>query len=308
MPNWCTNVITIKAPEATKAQIKSLIINDKNEVDFTIIKPLPEPIKGILNFNDTNTGVILNKSHGDRLGLLNTADFIHAIKNKKHAGPRPNPVLSAFSLPSVSIASENDLAVGEPVELSQEDLALIDELEQALLTAQNYSPDTPVELVLEAVVNNALSTLEKPLNKSFPCELYEYRANTLGQHVIYGIKELEEELEIYCEKEFGVSNAYYWQTREWGTKWNGGHIYDTFEGDFTFDTAWRQPDGWYNALAEAIKAMGLQDYSITLTYVEPGCLLGGTIYNDNGECYEIEMSEDEVMELCGIEEDDEEEY
>lgn len=289
MPNWCTNVITIKAPEATKAQIKSLIINDKNEVDFTIVKPLPDPIKGILNFNDDNTKAIINKSHGDRLGLLNTADFIRIIKDKKHTELSP----------SLLIDSDDD----------SEELALIDKLEQALLTAQNYSPDTPVELVLEAVINNVLSTLEKPLNKSFPCELYECRADTLGKHVIYGLKQLEEELEIYCKKEFGVSNAYYWQTREWGTKWNGGGVYDTSGSEFTFDTAWKQPDGWYNALAIAIKEMGLQDYSITLTYAEPGCLYGGTIHNDNGEFHETLMSEEEIMDFCGIEEDEgEEEY
>ncbi len=55
MPNWSVNTLKIEADDESTAKIKSLILNDKDEVDFNLIDKMPEDIETLdVGFNPHN--------------------------------------------------------------------------------------------------------------------------------------------------------------------------------------------------------------------------------------------------------------
>ncbi len=108
------------------------------------------------------------------------------------------------------------------------------------------------------------------LNEFFPCpaELHEHEAPVRDEALA----------ERFIEQ-YGASDWYNWQVKNWGTKWDvgaDGQPAQDIEGGLilTFDSAWAPPTNAYERLME----MGFRIYA---TYYEPGMCFCGIW--DNGE-------------------------
>lgn len=91
-------------------------------------------------------------------------------------------------------------------------------------------------------------------------------------------------------KEFGATDWYNWNVKNWGTKWDATiSDFDRITEDeafVSFDTAWGPPIEFFEKMA------GL-GYTIDALYMESGMCFAGSWDNENGdECYEYDFSDD----------------
>ena len=310
MPNWCAVNISINADEKTKKSITDLIvreINGNKEVDFEIVAPVPEAIKGILSATDSS--IVLNRAYENRKGELNLEGFMNALNNQVQY-EKPNPIIRQLFQQFGGVEDEG-IGEAKPVELTAEQKEHIKNIESAVSSeieqSDIFTLDTPVEDIIEVMLTKQVNEVATvPYDDAVSTQIDYVRSKFFSDDIIYLIEFLEQDIELYCEKKFRAPNQYYWQSNNWGSKWNGGTAWETYDYVICFDTAWNPPTGWFDSLAIEIENMGLKDYSITMKYVEPGNWFGGEIYNENGEIYSCELDDDEIREFAGIEEEDEE--
>jgi len=92
-------------------------------------------------------------------------------------------------------------------------------------------------------------------------------------------KELIEEYTM----RFGASCWYYWQTENWGTKWNASDVF-VLDNGVEFQTAWSMPFGIFEKLSELFPDVEIlvkyadEDFAYNVGEVS---FIGGEIYNEN---------------------------
>lgn len=319
MPNWCGNELQVQASEADRQQIMDLIIKG-DEVDFSIVAPHPEAIKGILGVTDKS--VVLNRSYEPRLGQLKLDRFIQALNNQPEHG-KDNSILEMLinsspvrDLPGVKeeyaeLKKQSTQVLGT-IELTDEQKEHIKSIESALLeeidSNEAFTLDTPVEDVIESLLTKKVNEkVSLPYAEEIEMHMHYVRHLYFSEALQYMISVLEKDVEMFCKKTYGSKNSYDWQVANWGTKWNAGEYWEV-EGRICFDTAWQPPVAWFEALGEKIKSLGIDDYYLSLQYAEGGNWFGGYLINESGEIMHSEMDEDELIEVLGdclSDEDDE---
>lgn len=58
-----------------------------------------------------------------------------------------------------------------------------------------------------------------------------------------------EQIKALKEK-YGASDWYHWRIHNWGTKWNGGEVYDKSDSHAEIDTAWATPEPVIKAISK----------------------------------------------------------
>lgn len=120
---------------------------------------------------------------------------------------------------------------------------------------------------------------------------------------------LSRDNEAYCKIKYGHSSWYGWSVANWGTKWNVNSepvwlgADDDTSFSIGFDTAWGEPDAWFASLTDRLMSEGIE-VNAYLTFGEGGMWFGGKhIYQDE-QYWEEAMSDDELKEFLGIEDED----
>lgn len=76
-------------------------------------------------------------------------------------------------------------------------------------------------------------------------------------------------------------NWYVWSVEHWGAKWNATSTYLLDTGEIVFQTAWQEPNVWFDALGRRMNDEGLTGV-VSMNYVEAGVGDGGEIIFTDG--------------------------
>lgn len=100
----------------------------------------------------------------------------------------------------------------------------------------------------EMYVKREDGVVEMDFNKVIPMpkELEENTWQYPDTRTSEQIKELE--------KKYGASDWYHWRVKNWGTKWNGGEVFDMSDNHAEIDTAWNCPEPVIKAISEQFNA------------------------------------------------------
>lgn len=280
MPNWCANTLQITGSKEDVAKVIPLFINEKGDVDFDIIAPMPAALEGLITKEKVNV-FALNKDISSRLGALPPEAFLNGVDAIfKKAG-------------AVSFSKQT--------------------LETLLMSEPFFDTTTPIEQSVEMSVNEKIKAVDAA---ELPKKIHDYSVYYTDAVKLI-MKLLSIDWEQACHDIYGTSDWYKWRLRNWGTKWNVtcSGVTDAYEQPtnpddvviaYYLDTAWNQPSGWFEELSSRIDGIEGVDIEMSMKYAEGGCMFGGELYRDSqGEISNTEMSEDEIIEYLNIEDDEE---
>lgn len=297
MPNWCFNEIEITGNAESTDRILKLIVDENKKVDFNILAPMPKLIKGVVNADAE--GFELYKENPARLGLLTAGELAvkldqlvqHDLSQKNHK-------------PTVVDNKDVQAAIDAVYHGKTQSNYALDGIKEALSGEMFTGVNTvkPVEQVIESFKNNDNTRLDEE----------SLSGNTNASQKVLQILELDHG--EYCLNKFGFRGWYSWAMANWGTKWNGdGGEVRRYECDggtgISFSTAWSEPEEWFYTLCSKLddieEAEGGLGVSVKLTYAEGGDFFGGSIERDmQGSMHEEVMSDDEVREYLGLDEEE----
>lgn len=300
-------------------KLKDLMFDADDEFDFSLAVPDPIALYGmLLELNDDKIG--FNRGLDTRDSLLTTDDFIKLLRE---ANTAENAAILGF-MPGIfsqdidSITTDKELVskVKEDlenhnrssIEILTAERLFIDRLEYELKSAPCYSPEKPVESILEYFLNNPVIDYEPLKGPAFFHQRIYNAKRGCTPAVRYALEALEDMYKTACTKAYGTYDSCSWNNNNWGTKWNACEC--MVLGDFTqvdFDTAWSPPIEWLCGLAEKVEEQGIRDFSAKLLYAEEGMWFGGRFcISSPSEYFEECFSDDEIKCFLGLE--DEEEY
>lgn len=230
MPNWCLNEITVTSHPEDKEKLKALMFNpETGELDFSLASPRPKALDGMLLRAGDN--VAFNKLLDTRASLHHTSDFIALLREKNAKRDvkldclavkfiRENigditdePILKDEDRQSYSVCGDD---------VFEAELLFIGALEKELMSAPCYTPTTPVEVILEHLLNTNKSEIKSSDEDDF---LFNFRyvrsaVDSCSKPVRHAIQTLTNLYLEECEEVYGSADAYHWNIDNWGTKWN----------------------------------------------------------------------------------------
>lgn len=272
MPNWCSNTLNITGDAEDVAKVKSLILNDDDEIDFEVLLPMPIELGGVHGVWTTTEFKFFDKNP-NRMGLLTPKDF-----------------------------AEQAAALCATLGDKSSEKIDINDINEIVETSNIIDKGISVEASIERVVRQWAALPHEQRTKE-QCPIFNVSIRKL-------IDIMSIENKIYCGRQYGWQTDYYWAIDKWGTKWNVSETYPSQGGDdannasYSFETAWACPDAWFYTLLERIREMGA-NVSITLNFAEDGMWFGGEIGIDtDGNEIDRTYSDDEIAEFLGLEDYD----
>lgn len=282
MANWCSNTIQVTGTKEDISKVKDLFINTDNEVDFEIISPMPNILRGLICTNKDGS-FKLNDAIDDRIGLLRPSEFVEKLdetfKSQKYQDFNIDAIKKLIGL--------------EPF----------------------FDENTPIEKSIEMSVNANIKS-------NRPLELPpHYFPNHYSDLIEMLLRVLDFDMEANRMYHYKTVDWNAWSMSNWGTKKNAFFTGqeealgtpsnpDHEIIGYYFDTAWSPPKPWLETLLNSIDTMDVS-VDIDFKYAEGGCWFGGTIYRDSdGEVTHDNMSNGDIQEFLNIDdfdEDDEDE-
>lgn len=270
MSNWCSVNIEIKGSSEDVSRVNALLLNSAGQLDFEVLEPMPVELEGIYStYNDQE--IIFNKSNPNRIGLLKPSEFVVQLKE-------------------LYLSTHDETGDADAI---------------AAIMAQSplIKPDQAIETSIELAVSDYLSTSTTENNKS-----QRFSDPTLSTLVAIIVRDNT----LFCENTYGFAGINDWRMVKWGTRRNVDGEYALAETSldgaacFSFQVAWQPPTEWFQNLLSVVDAMGDNRASIVMNYAEAGCFFGGSIGVDaDGEMFETEYTDAEIIEFLGLDEDDE---
>lgn len=269
MPNYCFNRIIIDGDETAVSEALPFLIDDSNQVNFSITLPRPE----IMNINPFHIPANIDKEElPDKLYEVPEAFYedhplqsVSILKDEIKADKRMSIV---YLVPTPSSVA-NLFEFLQKYEWYKPDDNIVQTINKALTYAKSFESESDDKIYF--------------LITSLICLYYD------------------KYIAPYCLSEYGYTSWYDWNLANWGCKWNvydsdvieENHIYD-------FCTAWNPPIEWFNNLAEVLRDKGIY-VNIQMNFAEPGIGFGGEIHHTaDGEFAEVTYNNQQIGEFLDI--------
>lgn len=312
MPNWCLNEITVTSHPEDKDKLKALMFDpETGELDFELASPCPKALQGM--FLGSKEKVSFNKAMDERTSLLTVDEFISSLRLKNKEKGAINRERFAFIRNHISNITDKQIIKKDYTDVSEAfgddvfeaELLFIDELGKELTSHPLYTPTTPVEDVLEDIINSHIGDIDGEQKIFYNIQYVWHAVNKCSSAVKYALEVLKDSYSLKCITAYGSSDSYDWYVENWGTKWNAYEV--TPSEDFThafFETAWSPPIDWLKTLAVKVEEAGIRDFNATLKYAEGGIWFGGEFFIAEPDDYWDEFwFDDDIKEFLGIESD-----
>lgn len=262
------NRIVVTGSAESVAKIKALIINDKDQVDFSIAAPMPDELQGVL-INSNHKQITFNKTNENRLGLLTPSEFLKAC----------------------AVYRENSRDAGFN----------ITEFNEKFYESDFYDDDVAVEVIIEKTINDIINKGGiRPLG-AWHIDYSKIASNAHAameaERKQYCIDNHKSDYNWnWAKNNWGaVCNAHHAHTNV--SENNAEQM------EYYFSTKNGYGDVWFEHLLELIQ--DIEDADIVYEWGDSSYIGGGTLTRcDDGELMTSEMTEEEAKEFLNIEDED----
>lgn len=273
MANIYENNIIISGDAESVAKIRALVINKHNEVDFSLVVPMPESEKGILGDSDANV-FSLSKAMENRLGKLNPEAFVSECQKR--------------------YKETNDIRYN------------VDCIDRNLIDSQFYDESLSVETIIEKAMNNLIDNSRGVTINTWFMPYMKF-ATTFN----VAMKAEHEDHFLGKDNKTNTSMLNCWTKINWGSKGNAHDTFfhdqeNTPEHvEVYFSTRNGKGDEWFESLLPLIQ--DIKGADIEYSWGDSSCCCGGVLTRcDDGELMTTEMTEEEAMDFLNIDEEDQE--
>ncbi len=277
MPNIVENNIKVTGNPVDVAKIKALIINDRDDVDFSLSTPMPEPLKGVLADSNYNA-FKLNRAIENRLGALTPVEFMTECEKRfKETGNQAFDIKNFDENMATSVYFDRRSSIERIFESHIN--AYIDKNKIKTISGWHgvYGAFAP-KVIAAMNEENKLYCLE---HYNMP-DCLQWARNNWG--VKWGAYD-----------SYNVLNSF-----------NTEQVASDSEFEYYFNTANEHASEWFERLLGLIK--DIKDVDIVYTWGDSSCLCGGVLERcDDGELMVCDMSEERVYEFLNIDPDDSDE-
>lgn len=274
MPNYCYNTLTVSGDRVAVEEATKYIINDKGEVDFEIVVPMPEQMYiNDVPYDDTFKPLV--EVPDEFYKKVKLVELRRLLKSLEFLAAKQKPP-EWLSFTRVGISKR---MIDGIYDLEKDTTWL--QMDKNLV--QNINDGVEFVNKYKAIIDRSHRSV---LRNLFDIYYYIYSGP-------------------YCLEEYDYADWYSWSIANWGTKWNAIHVTtQTDEAVFVFDTAWGPADEWFERLDDLLKEKGIY-VTIQLQYAEPGCMFGGEILKTaDGEYASVVYTDEQILEFIGSDEEE----
>lgn len=264
MPNYCINKLTIdgvaKTLDGAMLEALPFILNDEEDIDFSITLPIPQELDHLTHIPATGTYTFTRLpavAYNDE--ELPTEVRVSILKMMEDSFIMSNPIT-----PIVHKSKLEKLMSTTDVSWFDLNDDLLSNIERGIVICN--SPQ-----------GNALST--DILNTLLDIHLQLY---SIPYHIL----------------QYGAWRSKEWCEHNWGCGWNAIDTTTVGTGyEYIFSTPWSPPETWFADLAQKLWDAGIY-LNLKLAWCEPGAGFGGELhYTADGETAGIEYNDSQMVEF-----------